>query len=142
MLDIHKIQIQIRKDLFNHLKRSTCHAFKCGVDAPFLGSPEHISCKFRLAEALASGKSKSSSGTAVIGTILLHLSDRLSHSHISSDNLVFSQNLHGLDLVFLGFRIAAPSAAKHTALEKYDGTDPRSVMNRISLDIKNTTFCI
>ena len=142
MLDIHQIQIQIRKDRLDRLKWSTGHTFQRSIDSPFLCCPKHISGKFRLAEALTTRKSESSSGAAVVRTILFDYFDHLFYCNISTDHLVFAKDFHCLDSVFLRFRVAAPSASQHAAFQENNRTDSRAVMDRISLDVKNAAFCL
>ena len=142
MFDIHQIRIKIRKDTLNRLPFHTCHALDgCGNPSLFR-SPQKGSCKFRLAETFSSGKSHSSSGAVIIRSVFLHFLDHLSDCHIPSDDLILSKNLHGLDLIFLRFRITAPSAPQNTSFQKHDGTYSRTVMDRIFLDIKHPAFYI
>ena len=139
MFDIHQVSIQIGQNHLNIFPGNTCHALNGGIDSPLLCSAEKVTGKLRLAKTFPSGKSHAAAGTVIIRAVFLHQLDHFPNSYIPSHGLHTVRGFHGLDLVFLGLRIAAPLAPQHASLQKYDGTDSRTIMDGITLDVKDTS---
>ena len=126
VLNIHQIGIQIRKDRLYGLPGCAGHTLNCCSDSPFLCCTEQIPGKIRLAQALSSRKRHTAPRTIVIRPVPFHLFDHLSDCSVITNHLIFSQNLHILNSVFLGFRVTAPFASEHTALQKNNSSYSRS----------------
>ena len=103
---------------------------------------QEVPCKFRLAEALPAGECQPAAGPPVIHSVAVYRFHDISHCGIFTDNAHAAVcKPHLLYAGLLRLRIAAPPASEHTPLQKYNGSDSRSVVHRISLDIKNPSLC-
>ena len=138
MLDIHQVSIQIRQYHLDIFPGNTCHTLDSCINSTLFRCAKKVTSKFRLAKTFATGKCHSTAGAVVIWTILLYQFDHLADSYVSSHGLHAVWSFHCLDLIFLGFRIAAPLTSEHTAFQKHNGTDSRTVMDGITLDVENT----
>ena len=99
---------------------------------------QEVPCKFRLAEALPAGECQPAAGPPVIHSVAVYrLHDSFHRGIFAESAYAAVREPHLLYAVLLRLRVAAPSAPEHTSLQKYNGSDSRSVMHRISLDIKN-----
>ena len=142
MLDIQKIMVQVRQNVLNHPILCTAHAFHCSIDARLFGSPEQVPCKRRLAQAFPARQSKPPAGTVIVGAVLFHRLHDLFHRYILSNRFLLSRCFHGLDGVFLGFRVTAPAAPEHASFQKNNGADAVPVMDGKFLYIKYPPFCL
>ena len=142
MFDIAEIVVEPGQNFPDHLPLGAGHTLHGGVDAHRLRRVKQVAGKFRLAEALPAGEGQSPAGAVVIGPVLLHGLHDLRHSHVPADGLGLALDGHLLDAVLLGFRVAAPFAPQHTALEKADSADSRSVVNGIALYVEDSSLCL
>ena len=142
MLDIHQVSIQIRQYHLYIFPGNTSHTLDSCINSTLFRCAKKVTGKFRLTETFAAGKCHSAAGTVVVWAILLYQFDHLADSYVSSHGLHAVWSFHCLDLIFLGFRIAAPLTSEHTAFQKHNGTDSRTVMDGIALDVENTSCSV
>ena len=160
--DIVEPGIAAGQRLFHILPGNIAAGIHRRGDAPRFQHFQHMPHKFRLEQTFAAGESHTAIGSVKIqvrqhflqksvrgehfshplqstGGTLIHIFQLPDTAAAAAGDAVFPKKL---DLGFRpqSFRIMAPAATQRAAFHKHCGTDPRAVMDREPLDIKDNAF--
>ena len=142
MLDVHHDMIHVRNDCLYNLTLCVGGCFNGSVDTIVVNGTEQCFRKLRLRHALPAGKGDTAAAACKVNPVFADFRQQFTHADIPTDRFCLSGKSQGLDSVFLGLRITAPSAAQITAFQKDNGADTGSVVNGVALNVKNTSCSV
>ena len=139
VLDVHEHVVHVRDDALNDLSLGKAGGLDRGGKAVIVAGTQQSLGKFGLCKTFTTGQRNAAARALKIHAVLGQLFHQLAYGNVIADRFFLAALYHLLDLEFLRFGVAAPLAAQEAALQEYDGADSGSVMDRITLYIKDTT---
>ena len=114
MLNVHKIQVEIRQIARNYRKIGEPGRFHSRIYAPFLGCFKKSDGKIGLGERFSAGERNPPARTSVIYSVPFDDIDYFADGDVLPDDFFLAAERHFFNVIMLTFGVTAPFATERT----------------------------